>query len=289
MHIKICLALLTAFLGIVGCYAQKVKTVHGEYIYHAPENVSIEEARRIALERAKIQALGDEFGTLVTQHNSTYVNNVDGKTTTDFSSLSGSDVKGEWIETTSDPSYNISYEQGMLVVKCTVEGKAREITSAGIELMAKVLKNGVDDCQESNTFKNGDNLYLAFQSPAKGYLAVYLVTPSNKAYCLLPYQSSTEGVVSVNANKRYVFFSQEEAEASEKDAVDEYTMTCDNAAETNFIHIIFSPHQFVKPLDNSVDGLPRELSFDNFQKWTAKNKTKDPLMQVSVKSITITP
>ena len=177
----------------------------------------------------------------------------------------------------------------MLVVKCTVEGKAREITSAGIELMAKVLKNGVDDCQESNTFKNGDNLYLAFQSPAKGYLAVYLVTPSNKAYCLLPYQSSTEGVVSVNANKRYVFFSQKEAEASEKDAVDEYTMTCDNAAETNFIHIIFSPHQFVKPLDNSVDGLPRELSFDNFQKWTAKNKTKDPLMQVSVKSITITP
>lgn len=289
MHIKICLALLTAFLGIASCYAQKVKTVHGEYIYHAPENVSLEEARRIALDRAKIQALGDEFGTLVTQHNSTYVNNVDGKTTTDFSSLSGSDVKGEWIETTGDPSYSISYEQGMLVVKCTVEGKAREITSAGIELMTKVLKNGVDDSQESDKFKSGDDLYLAFQSPAKGYLAVYLVTPSNKAYCLLPYQSSAEGVVSVNANKRYVFFSQKEAEASGKETVDEYTMTCDNAAETDFIHIIFSPHQFVKPLDNSADGLPRELSFENFQKWTVKNKTKDPLMQVVVKSITITP
>ena len=60
-------------------FAQKVKTVEGEYTYHAPENVTIEQARRIALERAKIQALADEFGTIVQQQNVTRVENSNGE------------------------------------------------------------------------------------------------------------------------------------------------------------------------------------------------------------------
>ncbi len=77
--------------------AQRVKTVEGEYTYHAPENVTIEQARRIALERAKIQALADEFGTIVQQQNITRVENNNGESTTDFFSVGGSEVKGEWL------------------------------------------------------------------------------------------------------------------------------------------------------------------------------------------------
>ena len=50
-------------LFTIPVFSQKMKTVEGEYTYHAPENVSLEEARRTALDRAKIQALADEFGT----------------------------------------------------------------------------------------------------------------------------------------------------------------------------------------------------------------------------------
>lgn len=46
-------------------YAQRTRKVHGEYIYHTPENVSLEQAKKTALSRAQIQALGDEFGTVV--------------------------------------------------------------------------------------------------------------------------------------------------------------------------------------------------------------------------------
>lgn len=53
--------------------SQRIERVHGEYTYHVPENVALEEGRRIALERAKIQALADAFGTTVSQNNSTYV------------------------------------------------------------------------------------------------------------------------------------------------------------------------------------------------------------------------
>ena len=42
-----------------------------------------------------------------------------------------------------------------------------------------------------------------YQSSTKGYVAVYLIDDSKNAYCLLPYQSSQDGKVRVDANTRY--------------------------------------------------------------------------------------
>ena len=173
--------------------AQKTKTVEGEYTYYAPENVTVEQARRTALDRAKIQAIADEFGTIVQQTNTTRIQNRDGESVSDFYSIGGSEVKGEWIETIGEPQYNIRYEGDMLVVTCTVKGKAREIESAQIDLVARVLRNGVEDKFESDQFRSGDDLYLLFQSPLKGFLAVYLVDAERQAFCLLPYQNQDAG------------------------------------------------------------------------------------------------
>lgn len=133
-------------------FAQKVKTVEGEYTYHAPENVTIEQARRIALERAKIQALADEFGTIVQQQNVTRVENSNGESTTDFFSVGGSEVKGEWLGDEDEPEYKISYDDNMLVVTCRVKGKARELVSAKIDFQARVLRNGTEDKFEDSEF-----------------------------------------------------------------------------------------------------------------------------------------
>ena len=276
-------------LGVASSgYAQKTKKVHGEYIYHAPENVSIEQARQTALSRAQIQALGDEFGTVVAQHNATLMNNTNGSTHTDFTSLSSSDVKGEWLETIGEPKYEISYEQGMLVVKCSVTGMARAIVAKQNNYVATILCNGIEDRTEGENFKSGDDLYLAYQSATKGYLAVYLIDDNKNAYCLLPYQSSKDGKVEVDANTRYVFFNQKTAQPLFNSSdVDEYTMTCDKASETNYIYIISSPNPFIKAIDNAVEGLPRELKYDDFQKWLSKNRTADKDMQVEIKTIVV--
>ena len=276
-------------LGVASTgYAQKTKKVHGEYIYHAPENVSIEQARQTSLSRAHIQALGDQFGTVVAQHNATLMNNTNGSTHTDFTSLSSSDVKGEWLETIGEPKYEISYEQGMLVVKCSVTGKARAIVAKQNNYVAKILCNGIEDRNEGENFKSGDDLYLAYQSATKGYLAVYLIDDNKNAYCLLPYQSSKDGKVEVDANTRYVFFNQKTAQPLFNSSdVDEYTMTCDKASETNYIYIISSPNPFIKAIDNAVEGLPRELKYDDFQKWLSKNRTADKDMQVEIKTIVV--
>ena len=269
--------------------AQKTKTMEGEYTYYAPENVTVEQARRTALDRAKIQAIADEFGTIVQQTNTTRIQNRDGESVSDFYSIGGSEVKGEWIETIGEPEYTISYESNMLVVTCRVKGKAREIVSAQIDIKALVLRNGTDDKFEDDDFKSGNDLYLSFVSPVKGYLAVYLIDDDNKAFCLLPYRSQTEGIYPIEANRRYVFFDIKSASPEERGYVDEYVMTCERSSEHNLIYIVFSPNPFAKAADNSSsDLLPREISFDDFQKWLVKCRKHDKEMNLRRIPIEIT-
>ena len=259
--------------------AQKVQKVTTTYTYYAPENVTLEQAKRTALDRAKIQAIADAFGTIVSQSNSTHIENRNGESAVDFLSIGGSDVRGEWIETIDEPQYEIVYEQGMLVVKVLVKGRIREIVSAGIDICARILRNGTEDRFESEEFRNGDDLYLSFISPVDGYLAVYLVDAEQNAYCLLPYRSQSDGIYKVTANRRYLFFNIKEAEPQIRQYVDEYTMTCERSSEQNQIYVVFSPQPFAKAVDNvTAETLPRELKFEDFQKWLAKCRTKDKQM-----------
>ena len=258
-------------------FAQKMKTVEGTYTYYAPENVTLEEAKRTALDRAKTQAIADEFGTIVSQSNTTIVSNQNGQSNSRFLSLGSSDVKGEWIETIGEPTYNIRYEGDMLVVSVSVKGHIREITSAGIDFTAKVLRNGTEEKFESSEFRSGDDMYLYFKSPVDGYLTVYLLDETEQqVYCLLPYRASGEGAYRIEHDKPYILFSAKH-EKGNPSLVDEYTMTCNRDVEYNDIYVIFSPNPFTKA--NSSESiselLPRQLSYEGFQKWLVKVRLQD--------------
>ncbi len=89
--------------------------------------------------------------------------------------------------------------------------------------------------------------------------------------CLLPYRSSGDGAYPIEHDKPYILFSVKN-EPNNPGIVDEYTMTCSRDVEFNDIYIIFSPHTFSKAntTDNSNEVLPRQLSYDSFQKWLIK-------------------
>ena len=270
-------------------YAQKLQTVTGTFTYHAPENVTLEEAKRTALERAMQSAIADAFGTVVTQSNSTVISNENGKSDTRFLSLGGSEVKGEWIETTKEPKYQISYDQGMLVVSVTVSGRVREIVGANIDIVAKVLRNGTEEKFESSEFRSGDDMYLYFKSPVDGYLTVYLLDETTQeVFCLLPYRASGDGAYRIEHDKPYILFSAKD-EASNPNIVDEYTMTCSREKEFNDLYIIFSPNPFTKAnsKESSDEVLPRQLGYEEFQKWLVKVKKMDGKVICTEKSILI--
>ena len=249
----------------------------------------MEEAERIALERAKEQAIADEFGTVDSQSNFTSVSNRDGESDVDFFSLGGSETKGEWIETLGEPQFNRSFdEDGSLIIRVAVKGRIREIKQAQIAIEAKVLCNGTDLKFERSDFRNGDDLYLYFKSPVDGYLNVYLLDEVAKTvYCLLPYRKSHQGAVFVEHDEDYLFFSKEAAGeyASE---VDEYVMTCSRNMERNILYVLFSPNEFAKSsLEKSPNTRPHQIAWTDFQKWIKKNRNRDNDFNVKAIEITI--
>lgn len=260
--------------------SQKVQTASGKYTYHASENLSIEEAKRIAINRAKTQAITNLFGTTVAQSNSTIITNKNGNSETQFFSIGDSEVKGVWIGDTKEPFITISYEDNMLVVTAEVFGKRREKTNSEFDLYIQVLCNG----KESESFFDKDRLSLSFCSPVKGYLSIWLADDyCRRAYCLLPYDNSDGGAYPIDKRNVYNLLSTSDPMYPYHE---ETILTTDNDIETNRLVIIFSTSNFSIPLTNKGEFLP-ELSTEKFDKWLMKNRVRDENMCVIKKLIEI--
>lgn len=268
-------------------FSQKTEKVTATYTYYVPENITLEEAKRTALERAKISAIGDAFGTVVTQNNSTVVVSQNGQADSRFFSLGGSEVKGEWVETIKEPQYIIRYEGNMLIVSVEVIGRIREIENSGIDFTAKILRNGTEEKYEDSEFHNGDDMFLYFKSPVDGYLIVYLLDETTQeVYCLLPYKASGEGAYFIKHDCPYVLFSTKN-EPSNPSIVDEYTMTCSGEIEHNDIYVIFSSELIIKPNSGDVEDefLPKQLPYNKFMEWLVKQRKSNK--KITVKQMPI--
>ncbi|MDR2466166.1 MAG: DUF4384 domain-containing protein [Prevotellaceae bacterium] len=272
--------------------ARKPVKVCGEYTYCAPENVSLEQARLFVLQQAKLAALAERFGTIISRIASTTMEN-DGKGRSELSVAvyGGSDVKGEWLKDIKVEYDKPYYENDMLVLRVSVCGTAREIVGARVDFSAKILRNGTDNKYESDSgsFRHGDDIYLSFRSPVDAFLAVYLLdNTSHTAFCLLPYKGDPRGRARVEAGRDYVFFSKEHADPDEKPIVNEYKMTCSKSPEHNAMYFIVSTCEFTKANDMDLkDTLPRELPSADFHEWLLKNRRNDRNMKVEMRSITI--
>lgn len=268
--------------------AQKVKTVKGTYDYLLPENQSIEEGKRIAVERAKLQALADEFGTLISQLNTTVIEQRNATSSTQFSSLGSSEVKGEWLQDSRPPVINILSEQNQILIHTEVWGKARALSRAPITFTAQLLRNGTEAKYESLTYKADDNMYLLFRSPIDGYLSVYLVDNFPIANILLPYPGNHNPTF-VRAGKEYCFFSPDKAERELRSSTVKYKLTATQQIEYNRLYLIFSPNKFYKSADEktSTQFLPSSLSYEKFDKWLFRTRNWDPEMQVGYIDIRI--
>lgn len=71
-----------------------MKTVAGEYTYAAPQNVTLREAKDYALQRAKIKALADEFGTTVSMTNSSFAKETSSESIDKFVQVAEYEVNG---------------------------------------------------------------------------------------------------------------------------------------------------------------------------------------------------
>jgi hypothetical protein len=283
------LILLLTFLPCV-LFAQTRK-VSGTYTYYANPSMSVKQAMTAAIENAKIQALAKEFGTSLQQSTISEMGQTGSKESESFNQLSIEEVKGEWIEDTKEPETKITatMNDGTLVIEAKVWGKARAVTNKAANFEASVLRNGTEKRFASAEFKEGDQMYVYFVAPADGYVCIYFVDESKTVSCLLPYAGDSDGQQPVKHGKEYVFFSSKYPYDVTPQIVDEYPLTCsDDIVEHDQLYVIYSPNPFTKAVDRQTNdkvmlnrqelSVPRQLSFDEFQKWLGQLSARDKEM-----------
>jgi hypothetical protein len=273
--------------------AQRTEKVTGKYTYVLPEDESESYGKEVALKRAQISAIEDVFGTVIAQQNATQIDTRGGYSSTNFSSISTSEVKGEWIQTLAEPKYYVERDsRDVTTITCEVRGLVREIVSAPVEFDAQILCNGTSPKFARSDFQDGDDLYLLFRAPSDGYVAVYLRDEQRNAFRLLPYPGANSGAQRVIANQQYVFFSHEKAPSDLAGITTAYHLTAEGSMEHNYIYVIFSPEAFSIAPDVSADpahpaNTLRMLSFLEYEKWIGSNRRHNPRMQVLEVPVTI--
>ncbi|MBR1448343.1 MAG: hypothetical protein IJ588_06325 [Prevotella sp.] len=283
--------LVALFLTVCNAFSQKVSTVTGAYDYIMPSTMTLQEARVTAIERAKLEALANEFGTILSQTNMTMVSDENARSKNSFYSLGSSEVKGEWIETIEE-KVEEQVADGQHIIKAWVKGKAREITFAKVSFETHLLRNGKGDEFEAEDFRDGDRFYVSFRSPAKGYLAIYLLDADRNASRIVP--SDDEESCRVVRGTRYVFVDDEKRHL---------ILNTSREQEIDQVYIIFSPNKFYTELDiqnpdnsdlvdykqgdyNQVYHLPY-VPFKKFQNWIGSLRKKDSEVQVVTRFIKI--
>lgn len=261
-------------------YAQKIRNVNGEYVYYPPENMSLEQAKTMAVERARLDAIAREFGTNVSQTNTVAISAQNGDSETSFQSLGTTEVNGDWIADIKEPEIVVAYEGGMLIISAKVCGKVRERKRADFELSIQTLCNGI----ESEKFKNNDRFSVRFRSPVKGYFSIWLADDNlRQVYCLLPYENANGEAREIQSRKEYTLLSTADEQYPYRE---ETILTAERDVEFNRLVFIFSTVRFTMPLTEQGEYLP-ELSSTDFDKWLQRNRIKDENMYVIQKMIEI--
>lgn len=288
-HIVIMLSLLL-FMSALPLAAADVVTVKGESTFYGEGSHSLDFCRQAALEQARIAALAKEFGTSISQD--IYQRDRQGKDGEEsyFSMLNLSEVNGEWLGDIGEPEYKVEQDANHhYVVTCVVKGKARKLTNESTPFEALVLRNGNEQRFADTRFRDGDDMRLWFRTPVAGYIAVYFIDDKRNVYSILPYQNGTDGLMHLSRDKDYVFFDPSKADPQFGEP-DELTMTLTNgtSVERNQFYVLFSPERFNRALDHSSspDDL-RTLSYEEFTKWLAQTRRRDPKMGMKVINIEV--
>ncbi|MDE5901836.1 MAG: DUF4384 domain-containing protein [Muribaculaceae bacterium] len=280
--------LLSPFGGAISM-ANDIKTVEGEYTFLGDGRHSPAECKRLAAEGARIQALKNEFGAVLSQ-DIMQTESVKGDSeASHFLSLSSSEVKGEWLGDIGEPVYDVSLDDDAnLVVRCKVKGRAKALNNKAAEFEALVLRNGTDQRNADTNFRHGDRMYLYFSAPVNGFLSVFLADEQDNVFQILPY--STGDVAEVRTRKGYDYIFFDSRRGTDFGNVDELIMTAPDGEEFNKVYVVFSPEAFAPPaVKFKYAGAPPVIDREEFAKWLVKVRRNDERMGVRSMNLMIAP
>ena len=277
---KYIINLILVFLFAATIHAQRVATVCGEYRYTVPEEIPLNRAKQIAIDKARNEAIANEFGQIVSQSTTTTIHTSDSKSQVQSDSYASTESKAIWLSDTKEPEVSIAYENDVMVITASVCGKARELKTAEVELRMQVVSNGI----ETERFKNNEKVAIHFKSPVNGYVSIFFRDDNaGMIYCMMPYENEDGTAREVKSNKEYIYLSTEDPIYPYQE---ETILVTDKTVEFDTFILVFSKKDFSMPSSKAGDFVP-ELSVEDFQRWLRKNRINDETMQTIEKSIQI--
>lgn len=274
------LFILLLFLGSTAVLAQRTENACGEVDYVVPETQTLVEAKQAAIAQARLKAIADKFGTMVSQTNTTAMHTSNGKTNSSFNSFSENEVRGIWISDTEEPEVSVKYRNEMMIIHVEVCGKVREQKREMVELQVRPLNNGF----ESTNFKNNDRFSVSFKSAASGYVAVFIRDDNNDIVnVMMPYDGSDGNAREVKSNKEYFFLCTKDPEYPYEE---ETILTTSKSIENNTLIVVFSQKKFHISLSNMGEFVP-EVENSKFQKWLHGLRVYDTTAQAEEIVLTI--
>ncbi len=284
--------------------SQKVVSEHGEYKMPIEKSMSEQEAERICIERAKINAIENAFGQTIIQGNSTYIKNERTGSSAEskvvFNMMAETMVNGEWVEDIKPPEISKIYEDGVTYMTVEVFGKIREIKETPITFKSALLACPKTECK-TTSFNNKQSVYLEFTAPEDGYISVYCDVPEEKkTYRMLPYKADQNiSSYPVKADQTFLFFDPKSAKNIEPHKVDDLTFYLSNplSPETSKIFVLFNPKSEIgKPILTITSNVtpsnimePLSLPSEDFQRWLQKIRRAEPNIQLKTTIISINP
>lgn len=272
-------AILFVLLAIT-IQAQRVTTVCGEYRYIVPGEIPLNRAKQIAIDKARNEAIANEFGQVVSQSTTTTIHTSDTKSEIQSDSYASTESKAIWLSDTKEPEVSIAYENDVMVITASVCGKARELKTAEVELRMQVVSNGI----ETERFRNNEKVAIRFKSPVNGYVSIFFRDDNaGMIYCMMPYENEDGTAREVKSNKEYTYLSTADPIYPYQE---ETILVTEKTVEFDTFILVFSKKDFSMPSSEAGEFVP-ELSVEDFQKWLRKNRINDETMQTIEKTIQI--
>lgn len=277
---KYIIDLILVLLFTATIQAQRITTVCGEYRYIVPEETPLNRAKQIAIDKARNEAIANEFGQVVSQSTTTTIHSSDNNSQVQSDSYTSTESKAIWLSDKQEPKVSIAYENDVLVITASVCGKVRELKTAEVELKMQVLNNGF----ESNQFKNNDKVSITFKSPVSGYVAIFFRDDNAGIIsCMMPYENEDGTAREVKSNKEYTYLSTADPLYPYQEAT---ILVTEKPTEFDTFILIFSKKDFSMPASDMGDFVP-ELSVEDFHEWLCKNRIHDETMQTIEETIQI--
>jgi hypothetical protein len=276
--------------------AQKTVERTGQYTMLLTRTSTIEASETACIEQARLAVIAKEFGVTVSETTVQKTTDINGESTSKFSVLTRTAVKGEWLSDSQAPLIEWYCENNNLFVKATVKGHIRELAKVGqtdIEFYTCAPGNLMT---EKNTFREGESLNALFKASKEGYLSVYYIDHAAETVTrLLPAASGLHhDHVAIQADQTYILFNRNKAPQypwGNMNTELQLSLPEGQTQAMDEVVAVFSTEPYQKPLLQILAHTTAlaELSIVDFESWATDLKFRQTQAMVKRVSLSLTP